>query len=1356
MNEPKFSSFAVMKSTASRRSTLQKLPLCSLLSAIATAEHGKSPFHRSRYLRLPVLALLLSILVRYCCQNQKHTDPRAGYGMGVLAELGRLAIGAWSPGGVGGGYIASGSYAGVVDTTFNGNSSLELIAVDIVNEKLSVATEVHVQEKFTSIDWSIPSRSCPAGLIGGGLNDGTVRVWDAAKLIRSKSSDNDSKAVLFGGLSTTKKHSGPVRGLAFNPFHPTRLASGSADGTVLFWDLSNPSAGASVRHPAGQPPAGAAAPKEEVTAVLWNRKVQHILASATSSGVVNVWDLNQSRQVISIRNPRGRLRCSSLAWHPEIATQIVMTCDQDDSTGALLWDLRHPSQPIMTFTHHSSHGIASSSWCTHDSDLLLTSSRDSRTVVVSVSTGEIVSEAPQTANWNFDVKWSSRIPGLYLSSSYDGRITVNSMMTSTTAPSVSSETASALAESFGEAAGGFQAAVPDRSPRASATQRVAYNFAKPPKWFIKPVSVSMAFGGSQVFLSSKDKVGTVTIDSYKESTPLPREECDQLDGILMDLTSDDPTPARQWCERASSVAESPKDKMGWDALSLMFQTDSRRKLISYLGFDLPPMDAGDDITSHVYGLMQSPPLSVPVRPIPSEGTEYQQDKVVDHAEDIATITNGASGMTLTGPAPWEVSESPVDNVNMKSSILDGDDTMTDNEAHSLKANGDTKGKQKANGDHKSFAGNSKEQMDVLIKRAVIVGDFKTAVDACLHVGRPADALVIAHAGGPELWLQTQAEYLSRTSLSAGSKIVGAVAGSKAKMDEYIKEAAEEGKDAWKEALAVLLTYSPAEELSEACTALGQRLFAKKHNGPALFCFICGSNTKMATTAWMRDPIPKSKFVSMMMTYRTKRLMLLVQKVRLLTASVILAQGERDIGPVRSLDEASGSVLCEYGALLAMQGDYSSAVTYLSSIDPGYSCIYGTVEDLHSKASECMAVEDSMSMLSQPASDPYAQHYEAPGSAYGSQFSATSTPYMQQPPTMYAGTQMQPQSTWNSRPPLPSAVAPPPMAGTGGLTGQSFSSPPPPAAPVPGALRPQGIYTTQSTSGERSTFDPSMAYSEAPAYNPNSYQMNPPPPATGSPLPPDTMSSQLAPTAQYMQPMAPAPPPVPMPPMPGVAPVPQPLGHGLATPPVLGANPVTDPASALPPPPPPPPPVADGNTPPPSSYHSNAIRGSGQSLPPSAEVAVSETRRSKPLSSSGTPAGPPQRSGSTSSSLSALGIGTVLLEKADVSKIPPTQQVIVKSLRGSYMYARSLSEVPRYKKKMDDVSKKLGRLLAALNNGLIDAPVVELLVVLSRAVEKGNYDEASVVVSTLTKKHWDSNSQWIQGLKRLIECVLTGR
>lgn len=91
-----------------------------------------------------------------------------------------------------------------------------------------------------------------------------------------------------------------------------------------------------------------------------------------------------------------------------------------------------------------------------------------------------------------------------------------------------------------------------------------------------------------------------------------------------------------------------------------------------------------------------------------------------------------------------------------------------------------------------------------------------------------------------------------------------------------------------------------------------------------------------------------------------------------------------------------------------------------------------------------------------------------------------------------------------------------------------------------------------------------------------------------------------------------------------------------------------------------------------------------------------------------------------------------------------------------MYALNQNPSPTYKKKMDDVNKKVGRLVAGLNAGLIEAPVVELLIEVGKAIEKGNYDQATAVVDTLTKQHYDQNARWILGLKRLINCVLTGR
>jgi len=43
----------------------------------------------------------------------------------------------------------------------------------------------------------------------------------------------------------------------------------------------------------------------------------------------------------------------------------------------------------------------------------------------------------------------------------------------------------------------------------------------------------------------------------------------------------------------------------------------------------------------------------------------------------------------------------------------------------------------------------------LITEATIMGDFQAAVNLCFRANRPADALVLAHCGGPTLFRQAQ-------------------------------------------------------------------------------------------------------------------------------------------------------------------------------------------------------------------------------------------------------------------------------------------------------------------------------------------------------------------------------------------------------------------------------------------------------------------------------------------------------------------------------------------------------------------------------------------------------------------------
>ena len=58
-------------------------------------------------------------------------------------------------------------------------------------------------------------------------------------------------------------------------------------------------------------------------------QVQHILASTSPGGRSVVWDLRKNEPIIQVTDSSSRVRCTGIAWHPDVATQM-MTSSGDD------------------------------------------------------------------------------------------------------------------------------------------------------------------------------------------------------------------------------------------------------------------------------------------------------------------------------------------------------------------------------------------------------------------------------------------------------------------------------------------------------------------------------------------------------------------------------------------------------------------------------------------------------------------------------------------------------------------------------------------------------------------------------------------------------------------------------------------------------------------------------------------------------------------------------------------------------------------------------------------------------------------------------------------------------------------
>lgn len=99
-----------------------------------------------------------------------------------------------------------------------------------------------------------------------------------------------------------------------------------------------------------------------------------------------------------------------MMWNPREPTQFVVANDDDRTPVINVWDLRNPSYPVNTYSNVHTAGILSFSWSLEDSNLIVSSGKDRRTVVTNITTGEKVLEFPTEAPLH-NVHWSHHMHG---------------------------------------------------------------------------------------------------------------------------------------------------------------------------------------------------------------------------------------------------------------------------------------------------------------------------------------------------------------------------------------------------------------------------------------------------------------------------------------------------------------------------------------------------------------------------------------------------------------------------------------------------------------------------------------------------------------------------------------------------------------------------------------------------------------------------------------------------------------------------------------------------------------------------------------------------------------------------------
>uniref|UniRef100_A0A674HPY2 Protein transport protein Sec31A n=1 Tax=Taeniopygia guttata TaxID=59729 RepID=A0A674HPY2_TAEGU len=766
-----------------------------------------------------------------------------------LKEIERTAVQAWSPANNHPIYIATGTSAQQLDASFSTNATLEIFEVDFRDPSLDMKQKgvLPASNRFHKLIWGNfgnGSAECSGVIIGGGDN-GVLTMYSVHRILASKGDPV---------MARTEKHSGPVRALDFNPFQSNLLASGANDSEIFIWDLNNFSV--------PMTPGTKSQPHEDISVVSWNRQVQHILSSAHPSGKAVVWDLRKNEPIIKVSDHSNRMHCSGMAWHPEVATQLVLSSEDDRLPVIQIWDLRFATSPLSQLEGHT-RGVLSVSWCQADPELLLSSAKDNRILCWNPSLGEVVYELPIRSQWCFDVQWCPRNPSVFSAATFDGWINIYSVMGGNLEAQQKTQ-ADKISSSFNnlDPFGTGQSLPPLQVPEQVTQTTLIPPLKKPPKWIRRPVGVSFAFGGKLITFGLTKAPGQQMQQTYPHQVFISQVTTEtefllRSKELQMALQSGN---LLDYCQGKIQTAKLPFEENLWNFLKVNLEQEARTKLLKLLGY------SKEDLQKKIASCLSN---GIPDKqPLPEAGdTNAAPDQLLmNSSDDVAAVSSSSAFFDNLIPQNMSTLEIPVT-----------------------------------------------EDTDGLISQALLLGNFEGAVELCMRAERFADAIILAIAGGDNLLKETQKRYFAKRKTNL-SVLLSCIV-----QQNWQDIVCMCDLQSWKEALAILLTYSKHEDYIHLCDMLGARLESEGDaalSNDACLCYISSGNVERLVECWVKNHETSSPLA----------LQDLIEKVMVLSRSTEILRDTAGPAPGPVLAER----ITQYANLLASQGCLAAAMNYLPS------------------------------------------------------------------------------------------------------------------------------------------------------------------------------------------------------------------------------------------------------------------------------------------------------------------------------------------------------------------------------------------------------------------------------------------
>lgn len=323
----------------------------------------------------------------------------------------------------------------------------------------------------------------------------------------------------------------------------------------------------------------------------------------------------------------------------------------------------------------------------------------------------------------------------------------------------------------------------------------------PPKWMNRPCGAAFAFGGKFLSFNLSRKTGTLGSSTVRISQFIIDDEVyTHTEAFEKALILEN---FKEICKLRIREAINTCEKSDWKTIEALTMKNPRKEIIEYLGF------SGDNDPAKEPTEMTEPEgSSLPKKFFPEEANSNRLSTFFDNPDGVNFLSNFEALQGAMSANPFQLNSG----------------SETEAQKH--------------------------------IMRALLLGQFDTALDISLREGNLSDAFMIAICGGEACIVKVQKAYFKKKTEGPNYLRLLASVVSKNLWDVVYNA----DLSGWKEVMTVLCTYAGAEEFSDLCEALGDRLESEtKASGTmtsirkdASFCYVAGSRLEKVIAMWIAD------------------------------------------------------------------------------------------------------------------------------------------------------------------------------------------------------------------------------------------------------------------------------------------------------------------------------------------------------------------------------------------------------------------------------------------------------------------------------------------------------------------------